>query len=92
MTKVINLLDKDADLKAWYQIAEAQKQHFERSASKDGFYSIEFDWETSENESLYIINFMVKKQKMRDASFADPDEPKPTKRRRKANRGGRPRL
>ena len=29
---------------------------------------------------------------MRDASFADPDEPKPTKRRRKANRGGRPRL
>jgi len=53
---------------------------------------IEFDWETSQNESLYIINLMVKKQKMRDASFADPDEPKPTKRRRKANRGGRPRL
>ena len=54
--------------------------------------SIEFDWETSQNESLCIINFMVKKQKMRDASFADPDEPKPSKRRRKANRGGRPRL
>jgi hypothetical protein len=43
MNKVINLLDGDADLKAWYQIAEAQKQHFETSASKDGFYSIEFD-------------------------------------------------
>ena len=41
MTKVINLLDGDADLKAWYQIAEAQKQHFETSASKDGFYSPE---------------------------------------------------
>ena len=54
--------------------------------------SIEFDWETSQNESLCIINFMVKKQKMRDASFSDPDEPKPPKRRRKANRGGRPRL
>ena len=54
--------------------------------------SIEFDWETSQNESVCIINLMVKKQKMRDASFADPDEPKPPKRRRKANRGGRPRL
>ena len=29
---------------------------------------------------------------MLDASFADPDEPQPPKRRRKANRGGRPRL
>ena len=54
--------------------------------------SIEFDWETSQNESVCIINLMVKKQKMRDASFADPDEPKPPKRRRLANRGGRPRL
>ena len=54
--------------------------------------SIEFDWETSQNKSVCIINFMVKKQKMRDASFADPDEPKPPKRRCKANRGGRPRL
>jgi len=35
---------------------------------------------------------MVKKQKLRDASFADPDEPKPPKQRRKANKGGRPRL
>jgi hypothetical protein len=39
MTKVINLLDRDADLKAWYQIADAQKEHFETSASRDGFYS-----------------------------------------------------
>ena len=35
---------------------------------------------------------MAKKQKLRDASFANPDEPKLSKRRRKANRGGRPRL
>jgi len=39
MTKVINLLDKDADLKAWYQIADAQKEHFDQSTIKDGFYS-----------------------------------------------------
>jgi hypothetical protein len=35
---------------------------------------------------------MVKKQKVRDAGFADPDEPRPPKRRRSASRGGRPRL
>ena len=35
---------------------------------------------------------MVKKQKVRDESIADPDEPRPPKRLRSANRGGRPRL
>ena len=54
--------------------------------------NIQYNLTTSQNESVCVINFMAKKQKMRDASFADPDEPKPPKRRRKANRGGRPRL
>ena len=35
---------------------------------------------------------MVKKQKVRDESIADPDEPRPPKCHRSANRGGRPRL
>ena len=35
---------------------------------------------------------MVKKQKVWDAGFADPDEPRPPKRSRSASRGGRPRL
>jgi len=35
---------------------------------------------------------MVKKRKVRDASIADPDEHGTPKRRRSANRGGRPRL
>ena len=37
--KVKTLLEADLDLMGWYQIAEAQKKHFEKSADKSGFYS-----------------------------------------------------
>ena len=37
--KVITLLEADVDLLGWYQIAEAQKENFEKSADNGGFYS-----------------------------------------------------
>ena len=37
--KVNTFLEADADLMGWYKIAEAQKEHFEKSADKGGFYS-----------------------------------------------------
>ena len=37
--KVKTLLEADVDLMGWYQIAEAQKEHFQKSADKGGFYS-----------------------------------------------------
>ena len=37
--KVKTLLEADVDLMGWYQIAEAQKENFEKSADNGGFYS-----------------------------------------------------
>ena len=37
--KVNTFLEADADLMGWYKIAEAQKEHFQKSADKGGFYS-----------------------------------------------------
>ena len=37
--KVNTFLEADVDLMGWYQIAEAQKENFEKSADNGGFYS-----------------------------------------------------